>query len=277
MLESSLTDTEVGLEKGRAMIEVTQIHGEHELRITADGATARLLKTGLYDVDLKDNQLRVFDGKAFVQAGDEHVAVKGGHNVSLAGYRKVKLKTSKFNTKSYEEGDLYRWSSLRSSYLAEANVDAAALYAESGWGPWGPGWWGANWYWDPYFGAFTFIPADGIFYSAFGWGFYSPWCAYRSPIYVPNGYGYFFRPYYHQFGPDYHNWGPGTHYPGSHQYAYGIYRGAGSVGGFRSGPRTTSGGWHSFGRMSGGNFGRSGFHGGGSFHGGGGGGGSHGR
>jgi len=74
----------------------------------------------------------------------------------------------KFDRKSYEEDDLYRWSSLRSAYLAEANVDAAGIYATNGWGPWGPGWWGADWYWDPWFNAFTFIPGDGIFYSPFG-------------------------------------------------------------------------------------------------------------
>ena len=127
--------------------------------------------------------MRVFDGKAFVESGHEHVDVKDGREVTLASNDLSKPR--KFDKKSYEEGDLFRWSSLRSGYLAEANVDAAGMYAENGWG--GTGWWGTDWYWDPWFDAFTFIPGDGIFYSPFGWGFYSPWWVYQAPFF---GYGY---------------------------------------------------------------------------------------
>ena len=157
---------------------------------------------------------------------------------------------------------------MRSAYLAEANVDAAGMYAGSAWGP---GWAGAGWFWDPWFSAFTFVPADGIFYSPFGWGFYSPWLVYQAPIY---GYGHF----YHQFSMNYHNWGPGRHYIGGPAYAHGTYRGPGSVRAFHSGStrmrapafgRSAAGGVHS------GGFHGSGFHGGGmhgsfgGFHGGG--------
>jgi len=291
MLSPTLTDTEVHLEKGHAMIEVAEIHPENDLRIVAGGAMIRLLKTGLYDVNLNHGQLRVFGGKAYVLEGDEHTYVTGGHQISLAGNPgNAKLKKSKFDKKSYEDGALYRWSSLRSSYLAEANVDAAALYANNGGGPWGPGWWGADWYWDPNFDTFTFIPGDGIFYSPFGWGFYSPWWVYQAPFYAYGGYGYGYRPYYHHFGPDYHSWGGERHYAGSPNYAHGIYRGAGSTGGFRSGPRMMIGGGQGFagGGLRAGGFGGGGFQngfGGGGFHGGGfhggvgfhGGGGFHGR
>jgi FecR protein len=293
MISPSLTNTDVGLEQGHAIIEVAEIHPENDIRIFAGGATTKILQTGLYDFDLRQSELRVYEGKAFVMEGDEHATVKGGHDVSVNNPG-GKLKAQKFNKKEYQDGDLYRWSSLRSAYLAEANVNAAGIYAENGWGPWGPGWWGADWYWDPWFDAFTFIPGDGIFYSPFGWGFYSPWWVYQAPLFGYwfggyGGYGYGYRPglapgYYHHFNPNYHNWGSGPHYVGGSNYAHGIYRGPGSTGGFRSGPRMMSG---SFGRVGGGGFGRAsagGFHGGG-FHGGGfhggvgfhGGGGFHGR
>lgn len=136
MMSSSLTDTEVGLNRGHAMIEVDEIHRENNIRISADGETTELLKTGLYDFDLRQHELRVFDGKARVlYAHDSHVDVKGGREVPLEGER---VKARKFDKKSYNEGDLYRWSSLRSSYVAEANVNAASIYANSGWGPWAP-------------------------------------------------------------------------------------------------------------------------------------------
>ena len=88
---------------------------------------------------------------------------------------------------------MYRFSSLRSQYLAEANGDAARLYAGGG-----PGWYGAGWYWDPWFTAYTWIPGNGYFYSPFGWGFYSPWFVSYSPFYYGRYYGYagHARPYY---------------------------------------------------------------------------------
>lgn len=314
MLSPTLTDTEVHLEKGHAMIEVAEIHPENDLRVVAGGATIRMLKTGLYDVDLNQGQLRVFDGKAEALEGDQHTDVGGGHGLGLSDNpENQKLKTKKFNKKAYEDGDLYRWSSLRSSYVAEANVDAAALYENNGAGPWGSGWWGADWYWDPYFDSYTFIPGDGIFYSPFGWGFYSPWWVAQAPYYPYDGYGYGYggyggyygrprppvvHPVYHHFSSDVRNWGGEQHYAGSPNYSHGIYRGAGSMGGFRSGPQMSgnlgggrsfggrgmhaggvaSGGFHG-GAMGGGGFGGGGFHGGG-FHGGvgfHGGGGFHGR
>jgi hypothetical protein len=261
MMSASLTNTELGLDRGQAMLEIAEIHLENNLRIAAGGETAQLLKTGLYDFDLTQHQLRVFEGKAYVREGDRHVEVKGGHTVALGN--DGQLKSNSFDKKAYEDADLYRWSSLRSSYVAESNVDAATYYADYGWGPWGPGWaWGAGWYWDPWWGDYTFLPWGGMFFSPFGWGFYSPWFVYGAPFH-PIG-----PRVYHQFSADYHTWGPGTHYVASRSYSHGIYAGAGSSrgGGFHSGRATVSGG-----RSGGGFAGRGGF-GGGGFHGGGGGG-----
>jgi hypothetical protein len=281
MISPSLTNTEVAIQKGEAIVEVDEIHPENDLRFTADGTTATLRKNGLYDFDVNQGELRVFDGEASLENEGKSVTVKGGHELALSA--NAPLKTRKFNKKDYEESDLYRWSSLRSAYMAEANVNAAGLYVDNGFGPWGPGWWGAGWYWDPWFAGFTFIPGDGIFYSPFGWGFYSPWWVYSAPYY-----GYLDRPgYYHHFTTDVRNWGPGGHYVEGPNYAHGIYRGPGSArgGGFHSGPMMAARGFAGFhgGRFGaarpGGGFSGGGFHGGG-FHGGvgfSGGGGFHGR
>jgi hypothetical protein len=281
MISPSLTDTEVEVDQGHAMIEVAEIHPENSLRVDEDGTATQLLRTGLYDFNRNQRELRVFDGKAFVESGRDHVAVKGGRELRLASNDLSKER--KFDKKSYEEGDLFRWSSLRSGYLAEANVDAAGMYAQNGWGD--PGWWGADWYWDPWFDAFTFIPGDGIFYSPFGWGFYSPWWVYDAPFfgygYGWGGYGYGYGHYYHHFSTDARNWGGGSHYVTGRSYAHGIYHGAGSTGrGFHSGPSMANSA-RGFGRFGGGGFhgGGGGFHGGGGGRGGshGGGGGGHGR
>ncbi|MGH9510760.1 MAG: FecR domain-containing protein [Terriglobales bacterium] len=259
MVSPSITDTELAVNKGRAMVEVAEIHPQNDIRITEDGATTKLLKTGLYDFDSNRNEVRVFDGKAVTEDEGHRVTVKGSHEVNLAQGSTFKAK--KFDKKSFEEGDLYRWSSLRSAYLAEANVDAAGIYAANI-GPWGAGW-AANWYWDPWFGAYTFIPANGIFYSPFGWGFYSPLLVSDAPFY---GYGY--GHFHHHFTPHY---GYRSPYLNSRNFGRGIYRGPGAAGrAFRPEPRMMGEGVHSFGAYGGG-FHRpvGGFQRGGGFHGGG--------
>jgi hypothetical protein len=275
MLANGLTNTEVRLSQGHAMVEVDDIYKQNDLRVIEGDVVARMMKPGLYDFNLRQNEIRVFDGKVEVQDGDRPVAVKGGHELPVAADAKVK--EASFNKKEYESGDLYNWSSLRSSYLAEANVDEANTLAASDWGWggwwgagfWGPGWGWGGWGWDPWFASYTFMPWGGIYYSPFGWGFYSPGLVHLAPFYGGH--------YYHTFNA--HNvaaWGPGQHYVASKYYSHGVYTGAGAArGAFHSGALMARGG--GYGGMRGGGFHGGG--GGGGFHGGGGGfgGGGHGR
>jgi len=199
MISPSLTNTRVELEKGHAEVEVAEIHNENDLQVTEDNVTAQLLKKGVYDFNADQAQIRVFDGQAKVSEDGKQIDVKGGHELDLnAG---GSLKAKKFDKKEYaSEDDLYRWSSLRSSYLAEANVQLAPSYATTGFV--------SGWYWDPWFGGYTFIPGSGLLYSPFGWGFYSPWAVYGAP------YGYFgyYGPYYR-----YHYYRPGPYYGHDHR------------------------------------------------------------
>ncbi len=98
-----------------------------------NNSSTQLLKAGLYDFDADRGIIRVFDGKAEVQIAGQHIEVKSGQQVALnaAG----KLKERKFDKKT-DMDDFYRWASLRASYLAEANVDQARMYAGGrGWSP----------------------------------------------------------------------------------------------------------------------------------------------
>lgn len=252
MVSPDLTNTQLTLNKGEAMVEVDEIHPENDIRITENGVSTRLLKTGLYDFAAAQNQVRVFSGKAVVYDGDHAVTIKGGHELALNSGEKPKAQG--FNKKEYEANDLYRWSSLRSDYLAEANVQTAQIYVADGW--YGAGWFGAGWYWSPWFDAYTFLPADGFFYNPFGWGFYSPLWVYQAP--------YRGVPYYHHFenfrpGPVYRSGTAPTsmHGPGFHS---GEVRSFGSgMRGFGPGPAI-----HSTGGVSGfrgGSMGFGGFHG----------------
>jgi hypothetical protein len=244
MVSPSLTNTMVSLNKGQAMVEVAEIYKDNLLRVQQDGATTQLLKTGLYGFDANNGDVRVFKGEALVQDGDQNVKVKGGRELDLNNTGN--LKARKFNKSAYEQSDLYRFSNLRSQYLAEANINSARIYIGGG-----PGWYGAGWYWNPFFTAYTWIPGDGIFYSPFGWGFYSPWFVSYAPF------------YYGRYYPYGHYWGHARPY-----YGHTVYAGRpGYIGrpayvaphvenGFRAGPH--------FGVMGGGFHGISGgFHGGG--------------
>ncbi|MGH9692302.1 MAG: FecR domain-containing protein [Candidatus Acidiferrales bacterium] len=252
MISPDLTNTEVGLENGQAIVEVDEIHPENNIQVAEAGATIRLMKTGLYAFDADNSQVRVFDGEAMVRADDQQAKLKSGHELNLSI---TMLKSRKFNKATYETDDLYRWSNLRSAYVAEANVNAAPTYMAGGWGPgwFGPGWIGTGWYWNPCFSCYTFIPMNGIFYSPFGWGFYSPVMVYRAPI-------YFGGHYYRNFGLNARAWGPGVHYNPS--LGNGLRSGRGIVGPRGGFGRGSQGGFHG-GSRGGFHGGRGGFHGGG--------------
>lgn len=129
MISPGLADTVLALQKGRAMVEVADIRPENNVRISESGASTQLLKTGLYDFDADRGQIRVYDGKAIVQVAGQKIELKSGRQLNLNATGK--LKARKFD-KQANADDFYRWASLRSSYLAEANVDAARTYGGGG-------------------------------------------------------------------------------------------------------------------------------------------------
>jgi hypothetical protein len=194
MISPDLANTSMEVDKGQAMVEVDDISKNNNISIRVGGSATTLLKK--------------------VSLGDHH-------EVALNAEQKVKGKD--FDTKHYAD-EFYRWSGLRSGYLAEADADEARLYLNGG-----VGWVGSGWYWDPWFDGYTFIPGAGIFYSPFGWGFYSPFEVWGSPFFYG---GYYGRP--HHFG-DFH--GPYGHgfepRGGFHGMGGGGFHGGGSGGGHR--------------------------------------------
>jgi hypothetical protein len=224
------------------MLEVDQIFPQNNIQISQPGADTRIEKTGLYDFDANGQMVRVFDGKAIVTSNDKSTTLKKGHELAL---NSVKLKAQDFDKNAVTQGDdLYRWSSLRSEYLGEANVDTARTYYVNGW--YGPGWGGPGWYWDPWFAGYTFIPGSGLFYNPFGWGFYSPLVVYRAPIIVTRGVVHTFN-----------GTRPVAIGRGFNNHAVTAFHGRPAMGsGFHGGAGLRGGAVHSVG----------GFHGGGGFH-----------
>jgi hypothetical protein len=234
MIQPDLTHTEVSLEQGRAQVEADQIYPQNTILIDQKNGQTQILKNGLYEFNADNNTVRTFDGEARVFPGsDLHsnvkpITLKGDRQITLTGEA---VKTVKFDKNSSQD-DLYKWGSLRSQYLGEANLQLASQYAD-----YGPGYgYGPGWFWDSSFYGYTWLPGDGLFWNPFGFGFYSPFYLYGGGFVYGHG-------YYH---------------PG-----YGSRGGYASRGGFARGS-VASGGFH------GGGGGFSG--GGGGFHGGGGGG-----
>ena len=177
MIDPSLIDTQVELQQGKAMIEVDQIAGENHLNVVTNGVETRLEKNGIYEFHANPGLLAVYDGQAVVSADDRSVEVKKGHELPL-GPGLPAAKAQKFDRDQTD--DLYAWSKLRSSYVAEANASSAQTIVVNS-----PGWYaGTGWYWNPWYESWAFVPGAGFIDGPFGFGFYSPayWYAY-APIY----------------------------------------------------------------------------------------------
>lgn len=192
MVAPDLTHTEVQLTQGRATVEVDQLYKQNDILVDLASGQTQLLKNGLYEFDANANTVRVFNGEAAAfatltpQPGERAIKVKQGKQLILPS---TDGRTANFDRKATESSDaLYKWSSLRSGYLGEANLNLAQSYAgTSGYG-YGGGY-ARGWLWSPSVYSYTWLPGDGLFWSPFGYGFYSPSYLYGGGI-VYGGYGY---------------------------------------------------------------------------------------
>jgi hypothetical protein len=178
MDSNGLTDTRVSILRGRAMIEADNLLKQNNITVTDQSAVTRLEKNGVYSFSASPSQVATFDGKAKVTENDQNVSIGKGHEADL----NAPLHAVKFDVKADENDPLYQWSKVRSSYLAEANIDTARTVVVNG------GWYGPGWYWDPWFAMYSWIPGNGIFWNPFGWGFYSPVYVWSAPRYLYHGY-----------------------------------------------------------------------------------------
>src|SRR5262249_7842150 len=62
MISAHLTDTNVGLLRGEAMVEVGDVLKENHIGVLVNGATITLEKNGLYDFNIGLPNVRVYDG-----------------------------------------------------------------------------------------------------------------------------------------------------------------------------------------------------------------------
>jgi hypothetical protein len=174
MISASLTDTRVELMRGEAMIEAQQVQKENRISVVDHGVETLIEKNGIYRFDADRPMVSVFDGKVKVLADDRTVEVGKGKELALG----AETKPHKFDRDQTD--NLYNWSKLRSSYMAEANQSYAQTVIVTN-----PGWYGNGWYWNPWYHTWAFVPSYGYLTSPFGFGFYSPGYWYGGgPVYV---------------------------------------------------------------------------------------------
>ena len=185
VVSSGLADVEVALARGQAAVEADYWSKDNRLRIDENQSRVDILKRGLYVLNAGPPFVQVLDGKAKVML--EEQSINAGKDREAIVDPSGRLKAQDFNVKALKETALVRWSSLRSQYEAQANLDAARTVVINN------GWYGPGWYWGPAFGYWSFLPGNGFLYSPFGWGFYSP-------VYI-RSYGgpYFARPGFHGY------------------------------------------------------------------------------
>jgi hypothetical protein len=204
MVSPSLTKTVVEVIKGEAFVEAAELTKDNDIQVLDHGATTRLLKPGLYKFGATDQPIAaVILGKAEVQMGDRKVDLGKNRQTVLTS----ELKPQKFDSKKEDNADdLYAWSEVRDQYeaassFASARTAYASTYNTGLWnnGYSGNGYYGGNgfgmgygpgWAWNAGFNSWAWLPADGAFFSPFGYGFFAPGVVAYAPVaYLPGGGG----------------------------------------------------------------------------------------
>jgi hypothetical protein len=178
MISNSRSDTRLAVLSGSAIVEVGELLSSNAITVLYNDAHIELVKKGLYRIDSDPGQLRVYDGEARVTAASQTLLARKGREVLLGAV----LDMNGFDVKDTDA--FMRWASRRSEELAQANVSSARSasglgYSGSSYGSgygYGSGMLGmGSWAYNPWYGMFTYMPyGDGLFYSPFGYPFYSP-------------------------------------------------------------------------------------------------------
>ena len=180
MISDKLTDTQVEILSGAALVEVDEILKDNRIAVKMADSETVLLKTGLYHFNADAGQVRAFAGKAQVSEASNSAELKGGRTLLVAS----SLTTDKFDKKKSED-ELYLWSQQRDYRLELANISVARSTNANSFS-------NSLWAWDPWLSMFTFLPRSGYIYSPFGMAWYSPgtvWVVSR-PAYNNSNAGY---------------------------------------------------------------------------------------
>jgi len=108
MVSPSLTDTQLEVKAGEAMIEADNIVKDSRITVLTGGGSLQIDRDGLYRIrGGSDASVAVLEGKANFYNGDRKTDLGKGRELFIA-----EGKAKKFDTK--KDDDLYAWSNVRS-------------------------------------------------------------------------------------------------------------------------------------------------------------------
>jgi hypothetical protein len=162
MISNHLTDVQVKILSGSAVVDANEILKANRIAVKVGDSETLLLKVGIYHFNADAGQVRTYVGKAQVSDALNSTQLKGGRTLLVGNL----LTPEKFdNRKSTDE--LLAWSKQRDQRLALANMSVARSLGSHNLS-------NSLWAWDPWMGGYTFLPQSGYGYNPFGIGWYSP-------------------------------------------------------------------------------------------------------
>jgi hypothetical protein len=132
MEHNLLTDIQLALEQGSALIEIVQEIKGSRIRVRLPESLVEISKAGLYRLDAGCGELRVYSGVASAACGSRKITVKKDRMVRLGD---LASKPAKFNANAADS--LHRWAAQRSFELFIAN---SSTRKQTHWTPIALGW-----------------------------------------------------------------------------------------------------------------------------------------
>jgi len=168
-IDTSLTSINFELLSGSAILEVGEIDKRTPIRISTPNGAFYARRDGLVRFDLLSGETRVSVRQGELRTGSlEQVLANEGEKIGrgkVAVFRGSALpELAKVDRDAYDEFDV--WSFGRARTLVEANNNALSRTP-------GVGSLASGWIFDPFSGSYTFIPRNGLFWSAYGFGFFN--------------------------------------------------------------------------------------------------------
>jgi uncharacterized membrane protein YgcG len=182
MVTSRFIDTRVELVQGAATVALTEVNKDNSFTVVCKDATAVIAKAGFYHFYADPVGIKVFEGLARVQVGEQNLEVPAGKMLVMDGQ---KASVEKFDKEATDALD--RFSGHRGELMAAANASSArdcrtsfTFVSNSTTRPCM-----GNWNWNPYYGLWTYIPYMNRYCDPI-WGY-----CYYNPM---GAWNYYYRP-----------------------------------------------------------------------------------
>lgn len=168
-VDTSLASISFELLSGSAILEVGELDKRTPIRISTPNATFYARRDGLVRFDLLGDATRVSVRQGELRTGTlDQVLANEGEKIGrgrVAIFRGSSLpELAKVDRDAFDDFDV--WSFGRARTLVEANNNALSRSQ-------GVSSLASGWIFDPFSGSYTFIPRNGLFWSAYGFGFFN--------------------------------------------------------------------------------------------------------